>query len=84
MKTKKDLAKYLADYVVHEIDSNPDTDNLEPVDVLEQGLEAFESTENVKIDMQVVEDDLCNKCKKCGETTCGNDTTNHACFEEIE
>lgn len=28
-------------------------------------------------------DDLCDKCKKCGETTCGNDTLNHSCFKEI-
>jgi len=25
--------------------------------------------------------DPCDSCKKQGETTCGNDTTNHECWE---
>lgn len=25
--------------------------------------------------------DPCNSCTKLGETTCGNDTTNHTCWE---
>jgi uncharacterized OB-fold protein len=26
--------------------------------------------------------DYCEKCKKCGEITCGNDTINYKCFEK--
>lgn len=26
--------------------------------------------------------DPCESCKKCGETTCGNDTKNYACYEQ--
>jgi hypothetical protein len=26
----------------------------------------------------------CENCKKCGETTCGNDTKHYSCFEPIE
>lgn len=55
-KTKKDLAKYLADYLKQELDTKKEeydfdtavdffVDNLS--DYIEQGLEAFESTENV-------------------------------------
>lgn len=29
-------------------------------------------------------DDMCDKCKKCGETICGNDTIDRSCFEEID
>jgi len=55
MKTKRDLAKYLADYLSTGIDRlhkkgmpmDFNTEGLEPV--LKQGLEAFESTEEVVI-----------------------------------
>lgn len=27
--------------------------------------------------------DPCSKCRKCGETNCGNDTRNYTCLEDI-
>jgi len=52
MKTKKDLAKYLADYIDHEenIELEECGRLISPnYDLIEQGLEAFESTEQVQI-----------------------------------
>jgi len=53
MKTKKDLAKYLADYVEHERDRLHEAGLPFSVDcyeiIIEQGLEAFESTEQVQV-----------------------------------
>ncbi len=50
---KKKLAKYLADYLEHEI-GEADEDGLVIYyqQILEQGLEAFESTEDVVISIQ--------------------------------
>lgn len=50
MKTKKDLAKYLADYLWHEIEIIERTRHYDIPDfenILEHGLKAFESTKNV-------------------------------------
>lgn len=58
MKTKKDLARYLADYIKHEFDAKKEEydfdtavefvfDNL--TDYINDGLEAFESTEDAII-----------------------------------
>lgn len=82
-KTKKDLAVYLADYLEHEINELPDDWDGNATEIIEQGLEAFESTENVEIDIQVINNDLCCKCRKCGKTICGNDMENYTCFEEL-
>ncbi len=52
MKTKKDLAWYLADYIGHEEDKELTQCGrfISPnCDLLKQGLEAFESTEQVQI-----------------------------------
>jgi len=47
MKTKKDLAKYLADYLETEIQRLDESTVRDDVDIyIERGLEAFESTEN--------------------------------------
>jgi len=29
-------------------------------------------------------EDVCSKCRKCGENTCGNDSETYSCFEESE
>lgn len=62
MKTKKDLAKYLADYGAREDELRVGGINPENVaEVIEQGLEAFESTENVQIlEKQKVVISLCS------------------------
>lgn len=50
MKTKRDLARYLDDYGVHEDDIRVGGIKSEDVaDVLEQGLNAFESVNNIKL-----------------------------------
>lgn len=60
MKTKKELAKYLADYIDYELDAKKEEydfdtaiefvlDNLSGT--IEEGLDAFESTENVKVEI---------------------------------
>jgi hypothetical protein len=35
----------------------------------------YSASENVD-----VETDPCESCAKCGETTCGGDTTHHSCY----
>lgn len=83
MKTKKDLVKYLADYLQHEVTETDNRliawDNLDFETIFEQGLEAFESTENVKIEIQieditckhsfvdgVIADESEEECRFCG------------------
>lgn len=50
------LEKYLADYIKHELEDNSD---LTMQEILQQGIEAFESTENAKVDVRF-EDVTCN------------------------
>ena len=47
--TKRDLAKYLADYFEREFGNMPMDELPEPEEILEQGLDAFESTDNIKL-----------------------------------
>jgi len=62
-KTKKDLAKYLADYIEYEIDSLHELEDIGIVELekwlndelgvwIAEGLEAFESTGGVVINLQ--------------------------------
>ena len=48
---RKDLAKYLADYIEHEYHWRGD----ELENVLEQGIDAFESTEDCTIEFETIE-----------------------------
>lgn len=93
----KALAQYLAEYLDYEhelgerpnfIDNYPDgsvyldTDCLRVA--LEQGIEAYQSTEDCLVTTTantVFGSGIdCDKCRKLGESTCGNDMTLE-CFE---
>ena len=80
----KTLAEYLTEYIEQEVVvSLPHNGQMYALDIhqiysiVEQGIEAYQSTENCTI--TVVEnpvdvDDPCEHCRKRGEITCGNDT----------
>ena len=87
----KTLAQYLAEYLDYESDkgfagSYPDGSVYFDRDclkaILEQGIEAYQLTENCTITVIANAVD-CEHCRKCGEITCGNDTTHYSCFEPL-
>ena len=86
----KTLAQYLAEYIVStDVERDTLIEGFGAWDVgnmrgwIKAGIEAYESTENCTITVtpKGLTDDPCESCRKCGETTCGNDTEYHRCYE---
>ncbi len=80
----KTLAEYLAEYIDQEaiVSWTAQCSALDIGDIqgiVEQGIEAYESTENCRI---IVGREDCQSCRKCGMPTCGNDTEHYSCFEQ--
>lgn len=81
----KTLAQYLAEYIDEEVLANLEHPENSPhlQCVIEQGIKAYQSTENcrVLVFMNAGDPKDCEHCRKCGETTCGNDLQYQSCFE---
>ncbi len=81
----KTLAQYLAEYIDEEVLANLEHPENSPhlQCVIEQGIEAYMSTENCEIIIAPLLGDPrdCGNCRKNGETICGNDLQYRSCYE---